>query len=93
MIYLGSRYQDRKLGSTPESATRDARQLVLRIQPTVDDPTLVNYVWRDGDRIDRLAREKLGNAALWYLIMDYNPGLVDPGGINVGTVLRIPRVV
>jgi hypothetical protein len=49
-----------------------------------------HYTWVEKDRIDILAEEFLGSPDLWWVIMDFNPELIDPFDIAVGTVLRIP---
>lgn len=88
-IYLGSRYQ-----STPVRAEVDRqgiqRLFVLRVQQPADDASLPTYIWREGDRIDRVALALLGQASRWHQIMDVNPDLLDPGSITPGTVVRYP---
>ena len=50
------------------------------------------YTWVEGDRIDQIASNLLGNPAFWWRIMDYNPEIIDPFSIPIGTTLRIPSV-
>lgn len=46
---------------------------------------------KDGDRIDRIAFDYLGNAALWWVICDYND-VFYPLELEIGSVLRIPSL-
>lgn len=93
MLYASSRYAD-------PATTRDVmlvqpagtqlRTLIRRPRVT-GQIKVVTYVWRAGDRIDRLAQQFLGDPGKWWQIMDINPELPNPAAIAPGTVLRIPR--
>lgn len=93
MLYASSRYAD-------TSTTRDVmlvqpggtqlRTLIRRPVITGRIPT-TTYVWRAGDRVDRVAFRLLGDPGKWWQIMDVNPELPNPTAIEPGTVLRIPR--
>jgi len=50
------------------------------------------YRWSDGDRIDTLAYRLLGDSRLYWRIMDLNPQILDPTGIQPGTSIVVPRV-
>lgn len=50
----------------------------------------VYYVWREGDRIDRIAQRFLGDPTMYWKIMDLNPEILNPGQIAPGTNVRIP---
>jgi hypothetical protein len=50
----------------------------------------MDYTVVQGDRIDVLAYEYLGDSRLWYIIADMNP-TVDPLHLVGGTILRLPR--
>lgn len=58
----------------------------LDVTPRQDDQfhTVV-----DGDRIDLIAWRYLGDAALWWVVCDYND-LFWPLDLELGTVLRMP---
>jgi nucleoid-associated protein YgaU len=44
---------------------------------------------KEGDRIDLIAFSYLGDAALWWIVCDYND-IFYPLELEVGAVLRIP---
>lgn len=89
MIYLGSRYQNEQVQSVADG-DKPVRQFVLRTVVPTDDESLRTYTWHEGDRIDVVALRELGSAAAWWRIMDVNPDIMDPHGIEVGTLVRIP---
>jgi nucleoid-associated protein YgaU len=45
----------------------------------------------DGDRLDLIAHQYLGDARLWWIIADYND-IFFPLDLTPGAVLRIPSV-
>lgn len=62
---------------------RQPTQLVLLPEDTL-------HTWREGDRLVLIAHEVWDDAKPWWLVCDLND-IVDPGGIEVGTRLRVPR--
>lgn len=91
MIYTDSRYAD---GVVVRSF--DARKSSYGVTLFRQFPEGVSefyyYTWTQRDRIDLVANEFLGDPNLWWVIMDYNPEIVNPLDIPLGTVLRIPGV-
>lgn len=88
MIVLGSRYQDEAI--VPALLpTGEVKQAVYRTQ-TLDETPTGYHVWRDSDRIDQVAEKFLGEGDQWWRIADLNPDILDPMGIQPGTVLRVP---
>ena len=61
---------------------------VVKIIPTLG----VVGIWivEKGQRLRSIAKESYGDASLWTLIRDANPGVRDPENIPAGTELRIP---
>ena len=90
MIYTDSRYADGKVFSTYTTRGTEYQALVFRQFPTYSMGYSV-YLWRQEDRIDRIALTFLGDASKWWSIMDINPEILNPYDIAVGTVVRIPR--
>lgn len=43
-----------------------------------------------GDRLDLLAERFYGDPALDWVILECNPNVRDPFGINVGDIVRVP---
>lgn len=91
MIYTDSRYAKGLIVKAQDSRTRDYKLAVYRKFPKVRTE-YYNYTWVENDRIDMVANTLLGSPAQWWKIMDFNPELIDPLNIPVGTVIRIPRV-
>lgn len=91
MIYADSRYADGTLIKAQDARNGDYRLGVYRKFPT-KITTYYQYVWVQGDRIDTVSDQLLGNPSFWWQIMDANPEIINPHNIAVGTLLRIPRV-
>jgi hypothetical protein len=89
MIYVDSRYADGNIISLETS--KGSSIAVLREFPN-QSSGFSSYVWREKDRIDTVANTLLGSPSLWWRIMDFNPEVINPFVISVGTVLRIPNV-
>lgn len=49
------------------------------------------HIVKEGERIDLIAFSYLGDAALWWMVCDYND-IFYPLELEVGSVLRIPSV-
>jgi len=87
MINDRSRYRDcviyqdgetKFLGNRPQADTT----------PQSDDRF---HIVMDGDRIDLLAYQYLGDATLWWIICDWND-ICFPLDLPVGATLRIPSL-
>jgi hypothetical protein len=89
-----SRYTSQDIQKAlPPFSTRDEfepRELLDQAY-LVETDQYVEYLAHDGDRIDRLAFEFLGDSRLWNILAEMNPE-VDPQFIPAGVRLRIPRV-
>jgi hypothetical protein len=90
MIYSDSRYADGTIFTANDSRTNLPRITVYRTFPTAQSK-FYYYNWVENDRIDAVANDLLGSPLLWWKIMDYNPEVIDPFDIVVGTTIRIPR--
>jgi len=51
--------------------------------------SVVSYVWRFGDRLDRLAKIHMGDDNYWWIIAFVN-NITYPLGIKPGFVIQIP---
>jgi hypothetical protein len=89
MIFTDSRYATGRAFKAHDSRSNSYGVAVMRSFP-VQKSKFYHYTWVEKDRIDILAEEFLGSPDLWWVIMDFNPELIDPFDIAVGTVLRIP---
>ena len=74
----------------------EEERLELSPRVTVDAPAVeaagltVDYEVIQGDRIDNLAFNHLGDSRLWWVIADLNPD-IDPMRLVGGTTLKLPR--
>jgi hypothetical protein len=91
MIYTDSRYADGFVSRVVDSR-KNTYELALYRQFPEGRSNFFLYTWAQKDRIDLIANKFLGDPSLWWIIMDYNPEVVDPFDISVGTILRIPGV-
>ena len=57
------------------------------IEPADDD---IEYIVREGDRIDNLAYEFLGSVQLWWVIMRRNELRLVPNDLVPGATIFIP---
>lgn len=48
------------------------------------------YLTDDSDTVDYLAHALLGDGALWWILADVNPEIIDWTNLPAGTILRIP---
>jgi hypothetical protein len=91
MIYTDSRYANGDIFRAYNAKSESYEVTVFRNFPTESTDYFL-YVWKEGDRVDLVSKGFLGTAALWWRIMDYNPELLNPHTIPVGTTVRIPNV-
>lgn len=91
MIFKDSRYADGKIVQEYQPNTNTYQIGVYRTFPFGTARFSV-YTWREEDRIDLIAKAFLGSPHLWWKIMDYNPEVINPFSIKVGTLIRIPNV-
>jgi hypothetical protein len=91
MIYYNTRYD--LAGEVAVVPTRNGDEMtktVYRVFPSSQSGVFGQYVWRDGDRIDKIANFFLGNASRWWEIMDLNPEIHSPAEIAPGMSIRVP---
>jgi prophage DNA circulation protein len=90
MIFLDSRYVDASIYKV-----WNAHKYQYDVSVTRQFPSYVTsyftYEWSSTDRLDNLATRYLGDASLWWKILDLNPEIIDPAEIPLGAQLRIPH--
>lgn len=91
MIYSDSRYANGDINKVQDPRNSVYRLAVYRKFPK-SRADFYFYTWVEGDRIDRVATDLLGSPSFWWKIMDFNPEIIDPFSIPIGTTLRIPSV-
>lgn len=90
MIYNDSRYATGRIFKAYDSRKQVFSTTVFRRFPTSTNTYSV-YTWVERDRMDIVAEEFLGSPDSWWKIMDFNPEIIDPLNIPVGTIIRIPN--
>lgn len=90
MIYSDSRYANGLVFKAQDARTGMGRTTVYRQFP-VDSSDFHHYTWVEGDRVDAVANDLMGSPLLWWRLMDFNPEVIDPFDIPIGTTIRIPR--
>ena len=91
MIFHDSRYADSYIYKAYDSRRQKYEVAVERIFPS-ESSGFFYYTWVEGDRMDIVAQDFLGNPSFWWKIMDYNPEIIDAFDIPVGSLVRIPSV-
>lgn len=89
MLFSDSRYATGRVYKAYNSKLYAYSIVVTRRFP-VDRSAFYYYVWSEGDRVENVAATLIGDANLWWRIMDFNPEIANPFSIAVGTSLRIP---
>lgn len=92
-VHSGSRYVkvpignvlDKKKGLIPVFG----RRKTLTIPPGAE---ITTHRVIQGDTVDHIAYRYLGDASLWWVIMDINPELLRPWDIQIGDILVIPTL-
>ena len=90
MIFLDSRYVDGSIYKTWNAQKSQYDIAVIRQWPSSVTSYFI-YEWKETDRLDNLATRYLGDASLWWRILDINPEVINPGTITLGTQIRIPH--
>ena len=50
------------------------------------------HVWKEHDRVDKVAHTYYRDPRAWWRFADFNPDIFDWFDVPAGTVIRIPRV-
>jgi len=90
MISANSRYATSTLAT--EEINGISTVYILPTPPVITTFQYIYYSVTYSDRIDTIAYSFLGNPALWYMIAQVNPQVIDFMTLTPGTVLRIPTV-
>lgn len=91
MIFTSSRYATGTIFKAFDPRDGEWYTTVFRNYPK-EYVSFYTYVWKERDRPETVAARTLGNPEMWWKIMDYNPEILNPFDIPVGTVIRLPNV-
>lgn len=89
MIYADSRYANANFYKTYVPRLNSNSVVVQRSFPSAASK-FYYYQVSSGERIEQIAQATLGSSNSWSLIMDFNPEVINPFNIPIGTILRIP---
>lgn len=90
MIERVSRYYDGPLAQTQHKYTNQYIISVFRKFPQSKQVSYIQYTWKEGDSLARIAKNYGVGPKYWWEIMEINPEIMDPFAIEPGTVLRVP---
>lgn len=91
-IYIGSRYEFSLVDFFSTTVGGDENPVVFYDFPDIGELTYYEHTVVTGERLDQIANKYFRRSAMWWLILDHNPEVVDIFNIPAGTILRIPRV-
>ena len=93
MLYQTSRYADPASTRDVALVRPDGAQVraLFRTPGNQTGARFGTYVWRAGDRLDRVAKDFLGDPSKFWKILDINPEIGNPANISPGLTLRIPQ--
>lgn len=85
-----SRYRNAAVISTPDAKGDYHPTLYSMIAADPRRASFRPYVFSQGDRLDLIADQILGDPTLWWVIADLNPEHPNADEIPAGTVIRVP---
>ena len=90
MIFVGSRYSRTGVVAVPDRDGVPRRSLqARRVPPT---PGVIEHVVLEGERLDQLAARFYGDPFKYWLILDANPGELNPFLLlRPGRRIQVPR--
>lgn len=91
-IFRGSRYEYADIDYYDYKTSGSIYPCLFYTFDVLNTLTYTEYVWKEGDRLDRLAEEFYKKPTLWWIIPEHNPQIEDTASIAPGTILRIPDV-
>lgn len=92
MIFLNSRYAQNPVSTLVFSNDVQVYRTALRSPPALPPASFRLHFWTETDRLDALANLLFGDPAMWWIIADLNPEILDFYGLAPGTVIRVPNV-
>jgi hypothetical protein len=87
-----SRYYDSTIDYFTTRPDGDNAPVIFYDFSDIGQINYVDYLWKDGDRIDSIAAKFFLFPTRWWIIAEFNPKINDWFNVNPGTNIRIPRV-
>lgn len=97
-LFTSSRYEESvqikaSAGLRAENRLELSRRRFLQREDFEDQPGTIQYVLRQGDRLDILAYRLLGDSRLWWILTDINREQIpDTLNLQAGTEILVPSV-
>jgi hypothetical protein len=90
-IYKTSRYNNSDIDYISTEEGGDTTAIVFYEFSELGTLTWMDYLWKDGDRLDRVAFHFYSNPHAWWVIAEANPEIEDILNIPAGAILRVPK--
>jgi hypothetical protein len=90
-IYKTSRYNDSEITYLSIVENGDLTPVVDYVFATLGTLTWSDYVWRDGDRLEKVSQDFYSSPHSWWIIAEANPEIEDPLNIPAGRTIRVPK--
>ena len=91
VLKKGSRYEKVRVYNYVHD-TKGVLPTFIRRRPLVISPDseVIRYQVIQGDTLDYLAYQYLGDTRLWWVILEVNPQYLTPWDIRIGDIILIP---
>lgn len=92
-IHKGSRYENVRVYNFLHDK-RGLNPTFVRRRPLYfpPDSVVIRHQVIQSDRLDFLAYNYLGDARLWWVILELNPQYLTPEDVRIGDIITIPTV-
>lgn len=90
-IYKTSRYNDSEITYLSIVENGDLTPVVDYVFATLGTLTWADYVWRDGDRLEKVSQDFYSTPHSWWIIAEANPEIEDSLNIPPGRTIRVPK--
>ena len=93
VLKKGSRYEKVRV-YTHVDPKRGVNSLFKRRRPLIfpPDSEIIRHMVIEGETLDYLAYEYLGDARLWWVILELNSKYLTPYDINIGDIILVPTI-
>lgn len=91
-IFKGSRYEYSTIDYVATTSELIEEPIVFYRPSELGLTRYWEHTYIKGERLDSLSYKYYKNPEYWWLIVEYNPAIIDFINIKPGTVLRVPNV-
>jgi len=90
MITEGSRYEESRVLMTQGADSVYRPTTYYTPSPYAQVRSFRYHIVQEGERIELIAYNTLGDAELWWMVAELNPEILNPSRLVPGTILRVP---